>query len=63
MSDLSALNSLQAVRSELFVVENPALTSLSGLGSLAEVASLEVFGNDALTSLTGLDSLNTIESI
>ena len=45
----------------LKILLNDALTSLSGLETLASVTgNLEIFGNNALTSLSGLETLASV---
>jgi hypothetical protein len=49
---------LTNVGGELFIYENPSLTSISGLSNLTSVGGdLGIWSNDSLASLTGLQSL------
>ena len=65
LSDLSALSALEIV-GDLHVVNNDALTEISGfnalqsLGYVAEIGTLSVQGNDALTDLSPLYGLESV---
>ncbi len=60
IADLSPLNQITAVGS-LSILENPVLTSLSGLDNLTTVVrAVAIRDNDALLDLGGLDNLTTI---
>lgn len=60
ITDLSPLNGLTQIASQLEVQSNPQLTSLQGLENLEVVAGLVLSDNENLTSLTGLEGLKSI---
>lgn len=63
ITDISGLNYVTTVGSNLFIFRNPNLTTLNGLQNITEVgASLNITDNNGLTDLTGLNGLSSIGS-
>lgn len=61
ISNLSGLNILTSIDSNLILWNNNLLSSLSGLENLSYVGgNLEIFRNDLLSGLSGLESLSFI---
>ncbi len=59
--DLGALSNLEDITSNIQIIENPVLTSLSGLEALRTVPSVTIYGNPELTTLA-LESLENPSS-
>ena len=60
INNLDGLNVLTAFWGNLWIGDNPALTSLTGLENVTSIGGyLWIRNNDALTSLTGLDNVNS----
>lgn len=60
LADISALTAVTELE-YLWIVGNPQLTTLDGLGGLGQVQRwMEISNNGALTTLAGLDRLHTV---
>ena len=51
---IDALTGLSSIGGELQIIDNDALTSLDGLGSLLSAAEVNLTGNFSLQSVIGL---------
>jgi len=63
ITNLNGLSELISVGGNLHIFGNTALASLTGLGALTSVGSINTFNNPALTSLTGLGALTSVGSL
>lgn len=61
LSTLAGLDQLTSVGGLLWILYNPALQNVNGLGSLTTVNRLSITNNSNLNSLAGLPSLNAVE--
>ena len=63
ITDISGLDFITSVGSNLFIFRNPNLLTLDGLQNITEVgASLNITDNNGLTSLSGLNGISSIGS-
>ena len=60
LTDLTGLECLRVINGHLDISDNPALTSLKGLGVTTVTNWVAITDNPALTSLEGLDSLSSV---
>jgi hypothetical protein len=61
ITNLNGLSSLLFIGGKLWILSNPALTSLTGLANLTSTGTLSISENDILNGLTGLENLTSIE--
>lgn len=58
--NLNALAQITAIGGSFQILNNPALTGLSGMAGLSNVSSIFIQNNPSLTSVTAFNSLSTI---
>ncbi len=63
LKGLQNLTSLGTQFANLIISGNDALTSLTGLEKLSDIAILKVEGNGTLTTISGLDNLKSVGSL
>jgi len=58
--DFTGLEQIDGMNNDLFVVNNPNLSTLEGLQNIEIARNIEIRNNDALVSLQGLESLTEV---
>ncbi len=61
VTSLLGIEGLFSVGGDLYIQNNPALTSLSGLDNLTSVGGMNIVSNASLTSLSGLENLVSVD--
>ncbi len=61
MASLTGFENVAYIDGSLFIYNNSALASLTGLQGITSIGDLSIQYNDALTSLAGLENVTSIE--